>query len=96
MEERNNSKGMSAVTLTLFFSFVIYVLFSLLAIYCYGEGLDPNIFVNLQAEGSSFESYFIRVTFLLILLCNIPYLFLPGKVCLLIMIEELRTRKMST
>jgi amino acid permease len=48
IRERNNSKGYKAVEIALSFSLFIYVGFSIMAIYNYGNNLDANIFVNIQ------------------------------------------------
>ena len=76
------------------FAFTIYVLFSFCALYCYGDRLSASIFDNISKE-NDFASFFIRALFLLIFLCNIPYIFLAGKEALLLMIDEAMNRTMS-
>lgn len=94
MDNRSNSKGFSATIIALTFCFVIYIFFSILAYYTYGSSLNPDLFQNIQLE-DSISSIFIRALFLLIFLCNIPYLFLPGKEAFLIMVDEFKTKSMS-
>jgi len=60
----------------------------------YGENLNPNIFENIQVE-TNMASYFMRVVFLGIFICNIPFIFLPGKECLLMIIDESRNNTIS-
>jgi len=85
---------MFAVFYAILFCFGVYLTFSVLALYIYGENANPNIFLNLELE-DTFTSIFIRCTFLAIFFCNIPFIFLPGKEALLIMIDELVNRTMS-
>jgi len=60
----------------------------------YGDNLNPNIFENIQVE-TNLASYFIRIIFLAIFICNIPFIFLPGKECLLMLIDEARHNTIS-
>lgn len=56
--------------------------------------MNPNIFENIQME-NNIPSYFVRFVFVLIFLCNIPFIFLPGKECLLMIIDEVRHKTIS-
>jgi hypothetical protein len=67
----------------------MYVSFSLLGIASYGNSINPDIFENIKLEKSA-ASFFMRGIFLCIFLCNIPFIFLPGKEALLILIDEFR------
>ncbi len=94
IEQRNNKKGYQASGSALAFSFIVYVTFSFLAYYCYGESIQPSIFDNIKSE-SSIGSYITRLLFLVIFICNIPFLFLPAKECILVMIDEIQNRTVS-
>jgi len=95
MEDKSNKNGYVATLLAMFFCFVAYVSFSFLALSSYGENLSPNIFDNLSHE-TNFASYIIRLVFLVIFFCNIPFIFLPGKECLLMIIDEIKHKTVST
>ena len=94
LEKRSNTNGIMAAAMALLFCFIVYISFSFLAYYSYGENLNANIFENIQRE-QGLASIFIRVLFLVIFLCNIPFIFLPGKEAFLIMVDEFMTRSMS-
>lgn len=94
MEKRSTESGLSAVTIAMSFCFFVYLTFSVFAYIVYGDNINPNIFVNLQLE-HNFASIFVRTLFLLIFICNIPFIFLPGKEALLIMLDEAMRRTMS-
>ena len=94
LDKRTNSNGIKATGSALIFCFIVYISFSFLGIASYGESINPNIFDNIKTENTG-SSYFIRILFLGIFLCNLPFVFLPGKEALLIIIDEYRNRSMS-
>ena len=94
IDRRSNGKATLASFMALIFCFIVYIFFSFMAWYVYGDTLHANIFDNIQKE-DTFSSIFIRSLFLLIFICNIPFLFLPGKEAMLIMIDEYMTCSMS-
>lgn len=94
LEVKTNRNGYFSTLLAMFFCFVAYISFSFLAMESYGENLNPNIFDNLQNE-TNIASYFIRLVFLAIFICNIPFVFLPGKECLLMIIDEIKHKTIS-
>lgn len=94
MEDKSPASGRRAVSVAMIFCFIVYVLFSFLAYFVYGDNLNPNIFENLTLE-NNFLSIFIRALFLIVFLCNITFIFLPGKEALLIMIDEFMKNSMS-
>lgn len=94
IEKRNNTRGISALSIALLFAFIVYLSFAYLGISAFGDFINPDIFVNLKAS-TDFTSFFIRGLFLCIFICNIPFLFLPGKEALLIIVDEIQNHTMS-
>ncbi|CDW86951.1 UNKNOWN [Stylonychia lemnae] len=94
LEVKTNKNGYLSPLLAMIFCFITYLSFSYFAMETYGEYLNPNIFENIQVE-SNIPSYFIRLIFLAIFICNIPFIFLPGKECLLMSIDEGRNKTIS-
>lgn len=94
LEVQSNKNGVAATVLAMSFCFVVYFIFSHLGITCYPD-VHPNIFENLKAEGTTLITITVFAIFLCIFLCNIPFVFLPGKEALLALVEEAQTRSMS-
>ena len=69
------------------FSFVIYVALGFLGIYTFGTDLDSSVLDNVDEEDNVY-SYIIRVMFLIVLACHIPYIFFPTKESFLIIVDE--------
>lgn len=81
---------MKSIAGGLSFVFISYTVLTFMAIRIYGEsGIKQSILDNFAAD-SNMESVLLRLIFLVIFLCNIPYLFYPGKSCLLSLVMEYR------
>jgi sodium-coupled neutral amino acid transporter 11 len=74
---------------SLSFSFFIYISLGILAIYMFGSQLSESVLDNVDLMTSA-ASYIIRVLFLIVLACHIPYIFYSGKESLLIIVDEIR------
>ncbi len=94
LQNKTTGTMMNSIKISLSFCLVVYIIFSLLALKTYGDLIDPNIFKHIQEE-NNVQSAAIRVLFLLIFICHVPFVFFAGKDCLLAMIEEVRNRKLS-
>lgn len=102
MKKENNKYEdiMRSVAVGLFFCFFAYCAMTLLSVGIYGDDLKPSLFDNLreealQSNGGSISSQAVRIMFLVIFLCNIPYLFFPGKMSMLNMIMESKEKCFS-
>ena len=80
-------KIMSSVTLALLFTMSTYTFLSMISIAYFGQdNIQPSIFDNIkQEEGVS--SVLLRVLFLLIFFCNIPFVFFAGKLALMAVVH---------
>ena len=94
LQVQNNRNGLTATGLAMGVCFIVYFLFSHMGLICYSS-VHPNIFENMKEEGAAFSTIAVFSIFLGIFLCNIPFVFLPGKEALLVVIEEVQTRRMS-
>lgn len=95
LEVQSNDNGIKSTLLAMAFCFVAYLSFSHLGIMTYGEDVNPNIFVNISKEGASMMTLFIMFIFICIFVCNVPFVFLPGKESLLVLIDEFRYKTLS-
>jgi amino acid permease len=95
MKDKRQSSVLLAVLLALVFCVFSYSLLTKLAINIYGEqNIQQSIFDNLKQD-SGLLSVGIRGIFLIIFICNIPYLFYPGKLSVLNILQEYRFRCFS-
>jgi len=68
------------------FALVAYTTLSALTITYFGiANVAPSVFENFQTD-NSVSSYVLRAIFLTIFLCNIPFVFFPGKQAVLAII----------
>lgn len=80
--------------MALAFGITAYTIFASLAILSYGYNIDPSIFENIK-EDDGILSVALRCLFLVIFLCNIPFIFFAGKEALLNVVAELNERMVS-
>ena len=77
-----------SVTVSLAFVIFAYTMLGLLSALSFGIlNVKPSIFENLQSDQSWF-SVVLRCLFMLIFICNIPFIFFPGKQAILSVIER--------
>ena len=80
-------KVMTSVTSALFFTCTTYTFLSCISIAYFGQdNIKPSIFENIQQQ-PGLASVFLRCLFLLIFLCNIPFVFFAGKAALLAVVH---------
>ena len=77
------------MSLSLIMTFFVYVCLGILSVYMFGTALKKSVLDNVDEEADS-SSYIIRVAFLIVLACHIPYAFFPVKEALLIMVDEIQ------
>ena len=79
---RTPKNGLKASASALIFCGLIYISFAYVSIKCFGiENISQNIFSNLSDSG--FLSQFVKVLFLLIFICAIPFNIYPLKECVI-------------
>ena len=85
---------MMAVLISLILTFIIYSSLAILSIYLFGSGLEKSVLTNVNRQENIF-SYIIRISFMIVLACHIPYVFFVLKESLLIIVDEARHKSMS-
>ena len=91
---KSNKTGMKAVAIGSSMSFGIYVSLGILSIYMFGTDLEASVLKNVSEENNVY-SYIIRIAFLLVLGCHIPYIFFPTKESFLIIFDEAENKSMT-
>lgn len=81
----------------------LYILTGIVGILEFGRtvGKDSNLINSVsleyqQSDGKHWESFILRIIFLMIYVLHLPPCFFPGKEALLIIIDEIRRRSISS
>ena len=79
---------------------VIYFTLAIVSIFMFGEELETQVLINIgtarTTDGKAFwEAYIVQISFSIVLLCHIPFIFTSGKEGLLIIIDELMRKSIS-
>ena len=85
---------MMAVLIGTIASSIIYLSIGILSIYTFGTEIESSVIKNVNEEDNAY-SYIIRISFLLVLACHIPYIFFPTKESFLIIFDELENKSMT-
>ena len=72
----------------------VYLSVGILSIYVFGSALHASVLENVDEEDNLY-SLVIRIAFMIVLACHIPYVFFPTKESLLIMVDEVLRKSMS-
>ena len=79
---------MSSVTVALLFTMSTYTYLSFISItYFDAANVDPSIFNNIKQE-EGFAPVLLQCLFLTIFFCNIPFIFMAGKIAFLAVIHQ--------
>lgn len=63
--------------------------------YLFGPDIKKDIFLNIEVIEPNFITYFLRISFLIVLAAHIPFIFYAGKECTLAMVNEFSSRTIS-
>ena len=80
---------MKSVHLAVGFSGVVYISIGLLGLFSFGTSIETSVLDNVATESSCWESYLLRIIFMVVLACHIPFFFYTGKESTLIIFDEL-------
>lgn len=79
---------MISVTMALLFTMSTYTYLSYISIAYFGQAnVQPSIFNNIKLQ-DDISSVLLRILFLLIFFCNIPFVFFAGKLALMAVIHQ--------
>jgi len=93
MQIRTTENGLKAAGLSLIFVFLIYTGLSILAIYMYGSSIQSDIMKNVGS--SNWAGVTISISFLIVLICHVPFVYFACKEAALIIVDELDRKAIS-
>ena len=101
LQNKTNSECQKGFGLATFLVGSLYVLLAFITIFMFGSTVDSSMLTDVGQECHTgdgtcpWESICLRVMFLVVLACHIPFIFFSGKEGLLIIIDELDRRSIS-
>jgi hypothetical protein len=73
----------------------LYFIISYSSIFLFGKTIKSPVTDNVNDEDNHWESYLLRVLFMIVIACHVPFIFFSGKESLLIIIDEIDRRSIS-
>ena len=89
------AKAPSALFWAINITNMIYISIAFLGVFFFGTAIEESILNNFSAAGGDWESYLLRIIFLVVLACHIPFIFFSGKESVLIIIDEYNRKSVS-
>lgn len=101
LREKSNESYMKVHTFGLALTCTVYIATALLTIAMFGNGTESVLLDNIgqttKLNGKHFwEGYVIQLAFMILLACHIPFIFFSGKEGMLIIIDELDRKSISS
>jgi len=103
LREKTNSNMIKVTWMSSGFATFLYLTVGIIGILEFGRtvGADSNIINNISLEykvsnGIHWESFIMRILFLLIYILHTPPAYFPGKEAFLIIIDEIRRKSISS
>lgn len=88
---------MKAVNSTIVLVSFVYLSVSLFVIYMFGSAVNKVFFENLKRLNGklTWEGLVVRIAYLIIVACHIPYIYFACKEAALIMVDEIQRKTIS-
>lgn len=83
------------MTISVFGSMTIYISLSILGIYMFGSAISPDLMDSIGEKEYNWSSIILTVSFLILIVCHIPFVFFFGKETFLMLIDEIKRRSIS-
>lgn len=80
---------------------IIYLSVSLICLFMFGASLQGSVLLNIgnahTADGGIYwEALIVQISFMIVLVCHVPFIFFSGKEALCIMIDEIQRKSISS
>lgn len=96
MKNKSNKEGIKVINASIALTMVIYIILSLISVYMFGSMIKSDVLDNVNEEKGHWESYILRVAFLIVVGCHIPFVFFSGKESFLTMGDEIFRKSVSS
>ena len=80
---------------------MIYLSVSLICLFMFGASLQGSVLLNIgnahtADDGIYWEALIVQISFMIVLVCHVPFIFFSGKEALCIMIDEIQRKSISS
>ena len=96
LKHKSNENCNKAVSYSMYLVTSLYFVISYSSIFLFGKNIESPVTNNVNEEEGHWESYMLRVLFMIVIACHIPFIFFSGKESLLIIIDEIDRRSISS
>ena len=95
LKTKTNEEAMNACFYTILITGLVYLAVPVLGLFFFGHLVDQNILNNIAVEHDKVPSIVLRVIFLMVLGCHVPFIFFTGKESTLIIVDEIMRGSIS-
>ena len=100
LQEKTNEQYVKINNYGLLICCVIYIAVGIISIAMFGPNISSVILEDIgtatNSNGDAFwESYVIQLSFMILLVCHMPFIFFSGKEAMLIIIDEIDRKSIS-
>lgn len=88
LEKKTNEEGVKAINYTLLLATIVYMSTAIPCVFMFGSAVDRNVFANISSEQVSWDSVILRLEYIVVISCHIPYFVFSCKECLLAVVDE--------
>ena len=101
LREKSNESYDKTNLLGLCLTAFVYISVSFTCFFMFGDDLKSSVLLNIgkaETENGSYfwEAIIVQISFLIVLVCHIPFIFFSGKEALCIMIDEIQRKSISS
>jgi amino acid permease len=95
LQNKNNKELKMSFFIGCMLVLILYVVLGTISLYMFGSELHSTILWNIGHEcvetkaRCPTQSYVLRIMFLVVIVCHIPFIFFSGKEAMLIIIDEI-------
>lgn len=81
---------------------IVYFITGLICLFMFGDGIESSVLLNIgdaryasDPNKSFWEAYICQISFMIVLMCHVPFVFFAGKEAMLTVIDEIQRKSVS-